>query len=66
MAAVALLSCFLQGFTQVYVGDERSYKLGKLGPGQRFSFKIRVSSSTGRAGSSNTFGVSGWQWAACG
>lgn len=30
-----------QGFTQVYVGDERSYKLGKLGPGQRFSFKIR-------------------------
>jgi hypothetical protein len=38
--------CFLQGFTQVYVGDERSYKLGKLGPGQRFSFKIRVSSSS--------------------
>jgi hypothetical protein len=37
--------CYLaQGFTQVYVGDERSFKLGKLGPGQRFSFKIRVSS----------------------
>lgn len=26
------------------MGDERSFKLGKLGPGQRFSFKIRVSS----------------------
>lgn len=45
--AAHVFRCVLQGFTQVYVGDERSYKLGKLGPGQRFSFKIRVSCSSG-------------------
>eukprot|EP00879_Flechtneria_rotunda_P003440 GHRR01003669.1.p1 GENE.GHRR01003669.1~~GHRR01003669.1.p1 ORF type:complete len:1144 (+),score=472.39 GHRR01003669.1:203-3634(+) len=36
-----------QGFAQVYIGDERSFKLGRLGPGQRFSFKIRSSNVLG-------------------
>jgi hypothetical protein len=32
-----------QGFALIYAGPERSFLLNKLGPAQRFSFKIRVS-----------------------
>ncbi|KAF8059974.1 FNDC3B [Scenedesmus sp. PABB004] len=36
-----------QGFSQAYLGDERSFKLARLGPGQRFSFRIRPFSALG-------------------
>jgi hypothetical protein len=35
-------ACCMQGFYEVYTGEERSWKVGKLPPGSRYMFRIKV------------------------
>ena len=41
-AAAALHPAWLQGFYEVYSGSERSFKVARLAPGVRYTFRIMV------------------------
>lgn len=51
----------LQGFFEVYSGDERSFKVARLAPGVRYTFRIMVRGAGGA--SSEGIGAAGsWSW----